>query len=92
MSTPAINDLVYELEQSLNNKYGPMISNEDLRLALGYPSMPAFRQALSRKTVPVPVFAFPNRRGKYALVKDVANWLAAQRDAAAIQMDIDKGK
>jgi hypothetical protein len=37
---------------------------------------------LTRKTVPVPIFSIKNRRGKYALVKDVVSWLAQQRDAA----------
>lgn len=44
--------------------------------------MEALRQALVRKTVPIPIFTMPNRRGKYALVKDLAAWLAASRDAA----------
>lgn len=56
-----------------------MISGEALRTALGYPSMEAFRQALSRKTVPIPVFSIDARRGKFALVKDLARWLACQR-------------
>jgi hypothetical protein len=60
----------------------PLVSNEELREALGYSTMDAFRQALARRTVPVPVFSLPNRRGKYALVKDVADWLATQREAA----------
>lgn len=77
------NDLVAALERDLNEKYGPLIANDALRTALGYPSMHAFRQALVRRTVPVPVFALENRRGKYALVKDIAIWLAAQRNAAA---------
>ena len=38
-------------------------------------------QALTRKTVPIPVFSVENRRGKYALVKDVAIWLANQRNS-----------
>lgn len=67
------------LERDLMNQYGPMVSGDVLRLVLGYSSKEAFRQALSRQTVPVPVFAIPNRRGKFALVKDVAAWLAAQR-------------
>lgn len=74
--------LVKELEEELTARYGPMVSNEDLRVALGYPSKEAFRQALSRKRAPVPVFSLPQRRGKFALTKDVAAWLAAQRDAA----------
>ena len=71
------------LEHELMGRYGPLISNDDLRVALGYVSMDAFRQALARKTMPIPVFPLPNRRGKYALVKDVAIWLSQQREAAA---------
>ena len=69
------------LERDLFERYGPLITDEDLRIALGYKSIDAFRQALTRKTVPVPVFTVENRRGKYALVKDVATWLANQRNA-----------
>lgn len=76
-------ELIVELERELLEKYGPLIANEDLRMALGYPSMNAFRQALVRKTVPVPIFTPENRRGKFALVKDVAQWLAKQREAAS---------
>jgi len=75
-------DLALVLERGLMEKHGPMIANDALRIALGYPSMEAFRQALVRKTVPVPVFGLENRRGKFALVKDVAHWLAKQRNGA----------
>ncbi len=74
------------LEKDLTALYGPVISNDNLRVALGFTSMEAFRQALARKTVQIPVFGLPNRRGKYALVKDVAHWLAIQRETAAQQM------
>lgn len=79
----AIATLAKALERDLLFRYGPMIGNDDLRQALGYLSMDAFRQAQSRRQVPVPVFAVPNRRGKYALAKDVAHWLATLRDSAA---------
>lgn len=75
------------LERELMGRHGPLISNDDLRVALGYVSMDAFRQALARKTMPIPVFPLPNRRGKYALVKDVALWLSQQREAAASQVE-----
>ncbi|ENG7912686.1 hypothetical protein R4575_16705 [Acinetobacter baumannii] len=68
------------IERDLFERYGPMISDDALRIALGYRSFDAFRQALTRKTVPIPVFSIENRRGKYALVKDVASWLAKQRN------------
>ena len=67
------------LERQLMHRYGPLIGNEDLCQALGYPSKDAFRQALARKNVPVPVFDIENRRGKFALIGDVARWLVAQR-------------
>lgn len=67
------------LESDLLGQYGPLLTGDALRRALGYPSMDAVRQALSRGTLPVPVFRLPNRRGTFALAKDVAHWLAEQR-------------
>lgn len=75
--------LAIHLERELMSRHGPMVSNDALRLALGYASKEAFRQALSRKTVPVVVFELENRRGKFALAKDIAVWLANQRERAA---------
>lgn len=78
----AVSVLVQALESDLLRRYGPLIGHDDLRQALGYPSMDAFRQALSRRQLPVPVFAMPHRRGKYALAKDVAHWLVHLRHAS----------
>lgn len=75
-------DLILKLEKDLLEKHGPLMHNEDLRAALGYPTMEAFRQALSKNLVPIPVFPIEKRRGKFALVKDVAVWLAEQRQGA----------
>ena len=57
---------------------------------MSYRSTDAFRKALTRKTVPIPVFSVENRRGKYALVKDVAKWLVEQRNAAITQQELKK--
>ena len=75
--------LAIQIEEQLLRLHGPMITGDAPRVALGYPSMEAFRQALSRKTVPIPVFSIEARRGKFALVKDLANWLATRRDTDA---------
>lgn len=75
--------LADELEQTLLRQFGPLLSNELLYRSLGFPSMGAFRQALSKKRVPIAVFSIPNRNGKFALTKDVARWLAAQKALAA---------
>ncbi|QSX39191.1 hypothetical protein JYB85_17925 [Shewanella sedimentimangrovi] len=74
-----IEQLAAELKQDLLDLYGPMIYGKALYKSLGYGSGDAFRQAVSRKSVPVPVFTIENRRGKFALTKDVALWLAKQR-------------
>nr|WP_198985139.1 hypothetical protein [Herbaspirillum sp. ASV7] len=88
MNPTHINEpLAVLLDRELTSRYGPIVSNDNLRLVLGYSSMEAFRQAVSRKTIPIPVFEIENRRGKFALVKDVAAWLAAQR-ARALSDDI----
>lgn len=75
-------ELVRSLEKDLIDGKRPIIADRALSEALGYASMAAFRQALCRNTVPVPVFSVRHRRGKYALVEDVARWLAEQRLAA----------
>lgn len=72
--------LAAELEADLIRTYGtPLISGEALLKILGFTSNDAFRQALSRGKVPVVVFPLENRRGKYALAKDLARWLAEVR-------------
>lgn len=78
------NKLAEELERGLTTKYGVILSSSILVQVLGYPSPEAFRQSLSRKTVPVPVFKIPNRRGHFALAKDIAEWLAQCRGTAQL--------
>lgn len=68
--------LTEQIATSLNTEYGPMIGGKNLYKVLGYVSPGAFRQAVYKQTVPVEVFAIENRRGKFALTQDVANWIA----------------
>ncbi|MBD9477400.1 hypothetical protein [Pseudoxanthomonas sp. PXM02] len=74
--------LASEFEQGLLQRYGPVVGSDELRQALGYPSQDAFRQAMARGRLPVPVFTIAGRRGKYALSKDIAMWLAQLRHNA----------
>lgn len=67
------------LEDDLLRMYGPLLTGESLHRSLGYVSKDAFRQSVMRKTVPVTLFNIDNRRGWYALSKDVAHHLAEQR-------------
>lgn len=81
MKTTLVDEpLAVILERDLLSRYGPLIGKEDLWMALGYPSNDAFRQGVSKKLIPIPIFEIENRRGKFALVKDLANWLAAKRN------------
>ena len=72
-------DLRKSLENDLLRLYGPILTGDALWRSLGYTSKEAFRQALSRGTVPVHIFSIQNRRGKFALAKDVAQFLTEQR-------------
>ncbi|WP_197034933.1 hypothetical protein [Herbaspirillum sp. RV1423] len=75
-------DLDVLMARELTRQYGPLLSGDNLRIALGYPSKEAYRMALVRKSIPVPVFELENRRGKFALTLDVARWLVAERTKA----------
>ncbi len=74
--------LADRIEHDLLDRHGPMVGGHALCAALGFSSMGAFRQALARGRVPIPVFSLPLRRGKFALAKDVASWIAQQRQQA----------
>lgn len=74
-----IDELAKTLESDLLGKHGPTMTGEDLLRALGYTSKDGFRQSVVKKTVPVPLFNMEHRRGKFALVKDIARYLAEQR-------------
>ncbi len=63
------------LEQQILEKYGWLVSGPDLYGLLGYKTKVAFNQAYRRGTINVPVFDIANRRGKFALTKDIAEWM-----------------
>jgi hypothetical protein len=63
----------------LVDKYGPLISGDDLVKTLGYKSADAFRQSKHQGTLPIRVFKIKNRRGYFASVIDIADWLQSQR-------------
>lgn len=73
------------LEADLVQRHGTLIGGEELRKLLCYPSIEAFRQAVRRGTTPIPIFPIPHRRGRFAIAKDVATWLAGCREDVARQ-------
>lgn len=84
-----IEALQRELEIELMTQYGPIVSGKNLLRLLAFPSQAALRQALSRKLLPVPLFSIQHRRGKFALVKDLAQWIVLNR-ANAEDFDIEQ--
>ena len=79
-----IQRLADELEHGLTARYGVMLGSNALWRELGFRSPAAFRVALSRGMIGVPFFTLPNRRGRFALAKDIATWIACQRHAVLI--------
>ena len=71
--------LAMQLEEDLLKLYGsPILTIEQLQRALNYRSVAAVKQAIHRHSFPLHIFEFPNRRGRFALVKDVCEFLAKQ--------------
>ncbi len=79
---PPLDELTTELEAILTERYGLMLPSRVLWKLLGYPSTDAWRKAIQRKTIPVPIFQIPERNGYFALSRDVAVWIAKARMSA----------
>jgi hypothetical protein len=74
-----------EFERRLVLTLGATVGGESLTRALGYPSQDAFRKAHQRGRLPVTTFELEGRRGRFALVVDIAGWLWCQRDGTRAQ-------
>ncbi|MDG0854802.1 hypothetical protein [Roseateles puraquae] len=79
MKSDSQDKLAQEIEHSLHERHGPMLGGAALYRALGYPTAAAMRQAVARGRVPVPLFDIEKRRGRFALTRDVAAWMARCR-------------
>lgn len=79
VETDSEDKLAREIEQTLHERHGPMLGGSALYRALGFPTAAAMRQAIARGRVPVPLFDIERRRGRFALTRDVALWLARCR-------------
>jgi hypothetical protein len=67
------------LDEDFLKLYGPVLTGDEIQKALRYPSVDAYRKSVTLQRVPVPLFEMENRRGKFALSKDVAHYLATRR-------------
>jgi hypothetical protein len=86
MSAADLNDadvLKAQLRQEMEQVHGPLLGGTKLVAALGHANAASLRQARRRGRVPVPLFSLPQRRGFFALTRDIADWLAEARLTAA---------
>lgn len=74
-----------EILESLTNTYGLILPSRVLWKLLGYPSQSAFRQSRIRGQVPIKIIKIDGRRGQFALVVDVVDWLVTQRAGVNIR-------
>lgn len=86
------NDLYFLLATELTDLYGPLVSGKTLRSILAFPTQAAFQQAAARNLLPVPVFSIEHRRGKFALVKDIAAWLSQRRNSVETNKSVKEKK
>lgn len=89
-----IDKLAAVIEAELTRSYGPTLRGQPLASALGYSSSAALRQAAKMGRVSVPLFTPQNRRGRWAVTREVARWLAEQRylspcDSETSKMEAD---
>ncbi|WP_419571589.1 hypothetical protein [Rheinheimera sp.] len=79
MSETEKQELAKALEEDLLKLHGsPILTLKQLHRVLNFRSVDALKQAILRDVFPVHTFEMPHRRGKFALVKDVAKFLAEQ--------------
>lgn len=86
MSAADLNDaeaLREQLRREMEQLHGPLLGGTKLVAALGHANAASLRQARRRGCVPVPLFSLPQRRGFFALTRDIADWLAGARLTAA---------
>lgn len=75
----AVDKLATAIELELTHAYGPTLHGQALATVLGYASAAALRQAAKMGRVGVALFTPENRRGRWAVTREVAHWLAVQR-------------
>lgn len=59
-------------EEFILNKYGCILTLEEIRSILKYPTVSAVRKAHSRKTLPVKLVRFKTRQGWFATARSIA--------------------
>ena len=64
---------------SLREHHGELLTGEALYSTLGFTSADAFHKARKRGQVHVGIFSMPNRRGNFAITREVVDWICRLR-------------
>jgi hypothetical protein len=62
-------------ESLLREQYGELLTLQEISVIFKFPSAEACRKAIARGQLPLQLFQFPNRRGRFATAKTVAAYL-----------------
>lgn len=71
------------LRQLLLREYGAVVGGRDLRRVLGFKSAASFGRAVRAGSVPLNFMNLPGRRGRFALISDIADWLESSAQTTA---------
>ena len=70
--------------QHIREKYGHLLTLEEVAEVLRYSSVDAVRQASSRGTLPVSLKRFPGRRATFVFAEDVIECLESMENARGV--------
>lgn len=65
--------------RDLYKTYGVMVGGSALRQLLGYPTAAAMRRSVERGTLSLPTFVLPGLKGRFALTRELAQWIVKAR-------------
>ena len=71
------------LSQLLLREYGAVVGGRELRRVLGFTTAASFGRAVRAGRVPLRFLRLPGRRGRFALVSEIAQWLEEARETHA---------
>ena len=63
------------LETTIRNKYGELLTTKDIVEILKYPTTNALLKAISRKSIDLKVFKIPGKRGWHCTAEELANYI-----------------
>lgn len=67
-----MNESTMKIAEKMRDKYGELLTLEEVAEVFRYKTVAAVRKAHSRKTLPIPLYRFEGRSGYFARVDEVA--------------------